>query len=184
MAPGAPAPLSPYTPAARPSNLDADGVPLSLFADSGVSPAVFTPVAKPSTQSDWHNQTGRGVLPKRQVSGSVSLSTGVPTAASRKHDPYRERNWIAGVALLLAILGIPALGARVLIELPPLTVSIFAGAPIAISLLAVAMSVRRGVGVVLSIIATVIAAATLAVSLLVDPAILRSLAESVVALLP
>jgi uncharacterized membrane protein len=184
MSPAAPSPLSPYTPATRSSNLDADGVPLSLFADSGVSPDVFTPVAKPTSQSDWHNQTGRGVLPKRQAAGSVSLSTGVPTAASRKHDPYRERNWIAGVALLLAILGIPALGARVMIDLPPLTVSIFAGAPIAVSLLAVAMSVRRGVGVVLSVIATVIAAATLAASLLVDPAVLRSIAASVVALLP
>lgn len=177
--------ISPFTPSAEPSRYDADGVPLSLFADSGVSAAVFAPVAKPTTQSDWHNQTGRGALPKRQVAGSVSLSTGVPTAASRKHDPYRERNWIAGLALVLAVMSIPALGARVLItDLPPLTQSIFAGAPIAVALLALVVSVRRGVGIVLSIIAIVISGGVLAAGLLVDPAILHDLASSVVALLP
>lgn len=177
--------VSPFTPAGAPSNYDSAGVPLSLFADSGVSPAVFTPAVKPATQSDWHNQTGRGVVPKRQVSGSVSLSTGVPTAASRKHDPYRERNWIAGLALVLALLSIPALGARVLIsDLPPLTQSIFAGAPIAVALLALVVSIRRGSGIVVSIIAVVISGGVLAASLLVDPAILHDLASSVVDLLP
>ena len=177
--------MSPFTPAGAPSNYDSAGVPLSLFADSGVSPAVFTPAVKPATQSDWHNQTGRGVVPKRQVAGSVSLSTGVPTAASRKHNPYRERNWIAGLALVLAVMSIPALGARVLItDLPPLTQSIFAGAPIAIALLALVVSVRRGVGIVASVIAVVISGGVLAAGLIVDPAILRGLADSVMALLP
>ncbi|MCU1417140.1 MAG: hypothetical protein JWP32_1314 [Schumannella sp.] len=184
MAPAAVPSVNPFTPAAAPSSFD-DGVPFALFADSAVSPAVFTPPAKPTTQSDWHSQTGRGVVPKRQVAGSVSLSTGLPDAASRKHDPYRERNWIAGLAVILAVLSIPALGARVLItDLPALTQSIFAGAPIAIALLALVVSIRRGVGTVASIIAVVIAGGVLAVGLLVDPAILRGIADSVMALLP
>jgi hypothetical protein len=173
------APVTQEPVAPRTSNLDADGVPLNLFADSVLTPAVFAPAAGPATQSDWHNQTGRGTVPKRQAAGSVSLSTSV--AAAR--DPY-ERNWIAGVALLFAILSIPALGARVLVELPPLTQSIFAGAPIAISLLALVVSVRRGNGAVLSIIAIVISGAVLAAGLLMDPAQLKAIVDSVVALLP
>ena len=85
---------------------------------------------------------------------------------------------------MLAILSIPALGARVLVELPPMTQSIFAGAPIALSLLALVISFRRGAGVVVSIIAVVISAAVLAAGLLIDPATLRSLVDSVIALLP
>ncbi|CAN5547113.1 hypothetical protein BH09ACT4_BH09ACT4_13250 [soil metagenome] len=179
-APPAPSP----TPVPTASNFDSDGVPLNLFADSVFAPEVLTGRPKPSSQSDWHAQSGRGVVPKRQVGGSVSLSTGSSTAAVRKHDPYRERNWIAGVALVLAILSIPALAVRFLVELPPVTQSVFGGAPIAISLLAVALSVRRGNGIVASIIAVVISGAVLAAGLLVDPAILKSIVDQVMALLP
>jgi hypothetical protein len=183
-------PVAPVTPIAAvaapavPSALDEHGVPFSLFADPAFDPAVLAPAQQPASQEDWHNQTGRGRAPKRQVAGSVSLSTSVPTAASRKHDPYRERNWIAGVAIVLAVLSIPALGARVVFDLPPLTQSIFAGGPIAIALLALAMSVRRGVGIVLSIVATLLAGAVLAAGLLIDPEILRDAVNAVVGLLP
>lgn len=180
-----PASMVPAAPdVARSSNLDAQGVPFTLFADAAFDPAVLAPAQQPSSQSDWHSQSGRGTAPKRQVAGSVSISTGVPTAASRKHDPYRERNWIAGLALALAILSIPALGARVVFDLPPLTQSIFAGAPIAISLLAVAMSVRRGVGIVMSIVAAGISAAMLAAGLLIDPVVLRGIVDAITGLLP
>jgi hypothetical protein len=114
----------------------------------------------------------------------VSLSTGLPSAESQKHNPYRQRNWIAGVALLLAILSIPGLAAKVLVNLPPLTQSIFAGGPIAISLLALALSVRRGTGIVLSSIAVLISGAVVAASFLVDSATLTSIVDSVMALIP
>jgi hypothetical protein len=178
----APAP-GPTAPAR--SNLDAQGVPFALFADSVFSPDVLIPPAKPTTQSDWHSGTsGRGAVPKRQSGGSVSLSTSLPNAASRKHDPYRQRNWIAGLAIVLAVLSIPALGARVLVDLPPVTQSIFGGAPIAISLLALVVSIRRGSGLVLSIVAILISGAVLAAGLLLDQGTLKSIVEQVLALLP
>jgi hypothetical protein len=166
----------------RTANVDSDGVPLTLFADSAFDPAVLTPAAKPTSQYDWHSQSGQRGAPKRQVAGTVSLSTGVP-AGERKNDPYRQRNWIAGVALALALVSVPALAAKVLITLPAASQGIFAGAPIALSLLALVVSVRRGRGVVVSIIALVVSAVTLAAGLLVDPATLRSMLQPVADLL-
>jgi hypothetical protein len=160
-------------------------VPVALFADSIFSPDVFTPPAGPTTQSDWHQTTGRGTTARRgPTGGSVSLSTAVPTAASRRHDPYRERIWIVGVAVVLAVLSIPALGWRMSVDLPPLTQSIFAGAPVGVALLALLTSVRRGIGVVASVIAVVLSGAVLAVGFLVDPAVIRSAVDAVLGLLP
>lgn len=166
----------------RPANLDADGVPLNLFADSIVNPAVLTPAAPPATQEDWHNRAGRGTQVRRQVAGSVSESTS-GASSKRTSDPY-ERNWIAGVAIVLAVLSIPALALRVAWELPPLTQSILAGAPIAISLLALATGFRRGRRIVLPLVATIISAAVVAASFLVSPAMLVGAVEWVTGLLP
>lgn len=166
----------------RPANLDADGVPLNLFADSIVNPAVLTPAAPPATQEDWHNRAGRGTQVRRQVAGSVSESTS-GASSKRTSDPY-ERNWIAGVAIVLAVLSIPALALRVAWELPPLTQSILAGAPLAISLLALATGFRRGRRIVLPLVATIISAAVVAASFLVPPAMLVGAVEWVTGLLP
>lgn len=161
------------------SNLDENGVPLNLFADSVFDAAALAPSSGPSTQSEWHAQTGRGPHPTRPVAGSVSLSTRVPSAESRKHDPYRERNWIAGVALLLAVLSAPALAVSVAWDLPAITRGIFGGAPVAIALLAIAASVRRGTGVVMSIIATLIAGGVLLAGFVVDASAFESLVATV-----
>ena len=88
------------------------------------------------------------------------------------------------MAIVLAVLSIPALAARVLWDLPPLTQSIFAGAPIGISLLALARAARHRSGRVLSIIALVISLATLAVACLVDPEVIRGIVDSIAGLLP
>jgi hypothetical protein len=167
---------------ARSSNLDADGVPLSLFADSAVNPAVLAPIAGPSTQEDWHNTTGRGTQVRRQVAGSVSLST-AGASAKRVSDPY-ERNWIAGLAIVLAVLSIPALALRAAWELPPLTQSILAGAPIAISLLALATGFRRGRRIVLPLVATILSAAGIAAGFLVPQAFLIGAVDWVSGLFP
>lgn len=167
---------------ARSSNLDADGVPLSLFADSAVNPAVMAPTAVPATQEDWHNQGGRGRTVRRQVAGSVSLST-AGAASQRIAAPY-DRNWVVGLALVLAILSIPALALRVAWQLPPITQSILGSAPIAIGLLALAMSIRRGRGIVLSIVAVLISALVLVAGFVVDPAILTAVVDQVAGLLP
>ena len=162
------------------SNLGENGVPLVLFADSVVAPEALAPVSRgPETQEDWHGTASRGPVVKRQGAGSVSLSTSVSPA---RHDPYRARNWAAGLAVALALLGIPALGWRSVTELPALTQSIFAGAPIAVSLLALAIALRRGGGLVLSIVAVLISGAVLLAGLLVDPETLRSATESVLGL--
>ncbi|MBX3196063.1 MAG: DUF2510 domain-containing protein [Microbacteriaceae bacterium] len=163
------------------SNLGENGVPLVLFADSVVAPEALSPVSRgPETQEDWHGSVGRGPVVKRQGAGSVSLST---TVSSDRHDPYRARNWAAGLAIALALLGIPALGWRTLTELPALTQSIFAGAPIAVSLLALAIAVRRGGGLVLSIVAVLISGVVLLAGLLIDPETLRSATQSVLGLI-
>lgn len=173
------APVAPAVP--RPSNLDADGVPLSLFADSALNPAVLAPIAGPTTQEDWHNQVGRGSQVRRHGSGSVSLSTAGGAGLSR--DRYQP-NWIAGLAIVLAVLSIPALALRVAWELPPLTQSILAGAPIAIGLLALATSIRRGGRFVLSLVAVLISAAVVVAGFVVDPALLTAAVDWVVGLLP
>ena len=178
-------PAAPVEPAASsaPANLDDHGVPLNLFADSVVAPAALMPAAAPASQSDWHNQGGRGAGARRQPNGSVSLSTALPTAASRRNDPY-ERSWMSGLALVIALLSIPALALRVAWELPPLTQSILGGAPIAIALLALVASIRRTGRFVLPLIAVVISGLVLLAGILVDPAILKSAVDSVIALLP
>jgi hypothetical protein len=179
----APAPVAPVVvEPVRSSNLDADGVPFTLFADSVVNPAVLTPAAPPSTQEDWHNQTGRGSQVRRQVAGTVSLAT-AGVASKRASDPY-ERNWIAGLAIVLAVLSIPALALRVAWQLPPLTQSILAGAPIAISLLALATGFRRGRRIVLPLVATLISAAVVAAGFLVPQEILVGAVDWVTGLLP
>ena len=81
-------------------------------------------------------------------------------------------------------MSIPGLAARVLWDLPPLTQSIFAGAPIGISLLALARAARHRSGRVLSIIALVISVTTLVAAWIVDPEIIRGIVESIVGLLP
>jgi hypothetical protein len=135
-----------------------------------------------ATQSDWHQSRARPI--QRIAVAPVSTTTRPASGAARNQgDPY-DRNWIAGVAIVLAILSIPGLAARVLWDLPPLTQSIAAGAPIGISLLAFARAARHRSGRVLSIIAVVISAATLAASFLVDPAVIRDVVDSIAALLP
>lgn len=167
----------------RSANLDADGVPLTLFADSVFPPAVLTGPTGPSSQSDWHNQTGRVSTVRRQSGGSVSLSTAAPSAAGRRNDPY-DRSWMSGLAIVLAVLSIPALALSVAWDLPPLTQSIFGGAPIAIGLLALVAAVRRGRGIVLPVVAVIISGGVLLTGILVDHEILRSIVATVTGLLP
>jgi hypothetical protein len=174
----APEPIAP----AAPSAVTSSGVPFRLFADGGFDPAVLEPVTGPETQSDWHTQAVRAPQVSRQAHGSVSLSTEVP--AVRRHDPYRQRNWTAGLALVLAVLGIAALGWRSVADLPAVTQSIFAGGPIAISLLALVLAIRRGGGLILSIVALVLSAGVLLAGLLVEPELIRQATESVLGLLP
>ena len=134
------------------------------------------------SQEDWHAQPSLAPDVHRQHGGSVSLTA--TTSASRRHDPYRQRNWIAGLGLALALLSIPGLGWRSVAELPALTQSMFAGAPIAVALLGLVLSFRRGSGLIVSIVAIVIAAVVIAAGLLLDPAVLGEITRSVLALLP
>jgi hypothetical protein len=158
-------------------------VPGMTFAAPVVLDAVPAVRSEHRTQEEWHAQPSLGTELQRQRGGSVSLSTRVP-AGSRRHDPYRQRNWTAGLALALAVLSIPALGWRSVSELPVLTQSIFAGAPIAVALLGLVLSIRRGSGLVLSVVAMALAAAVLAAGLLVDPVVVRGITENVLGLLP
>lgn len=163
----------------------AGSVPLRLFADGGFDPAVLTPAAPPpSTQEDWHSRSGKATTLQRTTSGSVSLSVKAPAGGSRRNDPYGQRNWSAGLALVLALLSIPALAWRAVADLPALTHSILAGAPIAIALLALALSLRRGRGLILSIVSIVISGAVLLAGFLLDPEVVRDITGSVLALLP
>ncbi|MEO5921440.1 MAG: DUF2510 domain-containing protein [Pseudolysinimonas sp.] len=165
--------------------------PLGVMFDAG--PVVEEPpagFAAPSalrgeshaTQSEWHQTRARpiqrvGVAP---VSTTARLDS---STSARQNDPY-DRNWIAGLAIVFAVLSIPAIGVRVLMDLPALTQSIVAGAPIGISLLAFARAARHRSGLVLSLIALVISVVTLLIAWLVDPAVIQDVADMVLGLLP
>jgi hypothetical protein len=135
-----------------------------------------------ASQSEWH-QTRARPLQRVAVAPISTTTRAASSSGGGQGDPY-DRNWIAGVAIVFAILSIPAIAARVLWDLPPLTQSIFAGAPIGISLLALARGVRHGSGRVLSLIAVVICVATLVAAWVVDPEVIRGIVESIVGLLP
>ncbi|MEQ1737074.1 MAG: DUF2510 domain-containing protein [Rhodoglobus sp.] len=165
-------------------------IPGFMF-DAGpvVEPPPMTFAAPPSaprethaSQSEWHQSRAKPI----QRVGVAPVSTTTRSASSvtaRRDDPY-DRNWIAGVAIVFAVLSSPGLAARMLWDLPPLTQSIFAGAPIGISLLALARAARHRSGRVLSIIAVVISAATLVAAWIVDPEVVRGIVDSIVGLLP
>jgi hypothetical protein len=144
-----------------------------------------TPPAQRETyasQSEWH-QTRARPLQRLAVAPVSTTARAASGSASRQSDPY-DRNWIAGVAIVLAVLAIPGIAARVLWDLPPLTQSILAGAPIGISLLALARAGRHRSGMVLSIVALLISVAALLVVWLVDPELIRSVADTIAGLLP
>ncbi len=175
-------------PAVEPALVPA-GAPGYLF---DIAPAVEAPAAgfaapptppteRHASQSEWHQTRARPV----QRPSAPPLSTSMRTAsdAGRQSDPY-DRNWIAGIAIALAVLSVPGLAARVLWDLPALTQSIFAGAPIGISLLALARAARRGSGMVLSIVAVVVSAATLIAAWVVDPALIQAAVDTITGLIP
>lgn len=165
-------------------------VPLGFSFEAGpvVEPPPMMVAAPPSpremhaTQSEWHQTRAKPIQRMAQAPVSTSMRTTTSSSGSQ-NDPY-DRNWIAGVAIVFAALSIPALAARMLWDLPPLTQSIFAGAPIGISLLALARAARHRSGRVLSIIAVVISAATLVAAWFVDPEVIRNIVDSIVGLLP
>ena len=164
--------------------------PIGMMFDAGpvVEPPPITFSAPPAphesyaSQSEWHQTRAKPI----QRVGIAPVSTTTRTAsnsARAQNDPY-DRNWIAGVAIVLALLSIPGLAARVLWDLPAVTQSIIALAPIGISLLALARAARHRSGRVLSLIAVLISAATLIAAWVVDPAVIRGVVESIVGLLP
>lgn len=135
-----------------------------------------------ASQSEWHQTRARPV--QRTGAPSVSTTAGVASNLSaRRHDPY-DLNWVAGVAIVLAILSIPGLAVRVLMDLHPLTDGIIAGAPLAISLLALVRASRKRSGIILSVVALVISAATLVSAWLVDPALIQTAVDAVLGLIP
>jgi hypothetical protein len=145
----------------------------------GAPPA---PSESHASQSEWHQTRAKPIQRMTQAPVSTSMRTATTSTGSQS-DPY-DRNWIAGVAIVFALVSIPGIAARVLWDLPPLTQSIFAGAPIGISLLALARAARRRSGRVLSIVAVVLSAATLVAAWVVDPELIRGIVESIVGLLP
>lgn len=178
------------TPALQPAYLHPDVAPLGLLFDASpvVEPPPVTFGAPPApreshaTQSEWHQTRARPM--QRTSAPPVSTTTRVASSvSSRQNDPY-DRNWIAGLAIAAAIVSIPLVAGRVLWDLPPLTQSIFAGAPIGISLLAFARAARHRSGRILSLVALVISAATLGAAYVVDPAFIQSIVDAITGLFP
>jgi hypothetical protein len=175
---------------AAPSAVASAAPSLGYLFDAGPvvepPPAMFgappPPTERHASQEEWH-QTRARPIQRTSVPPVSSTTRAASSKTARSNDPY-DRNWIAGVAIVLAILSIPALALRVLWDLPPLTQSILAGAPIGISLLAFARAARGRSGLVLSIIAVVISAGTLVAAWFVDPALIQSVVDAVVGLIP
>lgn len=128
-------------------------------------------------QYGWHD---RAAAPVRRA---AVVPVSAPVVARRADD--FQPNWIAGVAFTIALLSIPALAARVLLDYPALTQSILAGAPISIALLALVTSARRGGrGIVLSIISVVVSAAVLTAGIVLPEEIIQLGVDAFFALLP
>ncbi|HWH26102.1 MAG TPA: DUF2510 domain-containing protein [Pseudolysinimonas sp.] len=154
-----------------------------LAPPADVGAAVGAPrLTETPEQSQWH---AKATVPVRRGEfASPSLSSPAVArslAESRRRNPY-DRNWIAILAAFVAVLSVPALAARVMWDLPPLTQSIFAGAPLGISLLALAGAVRGRSGLITSLAATVLSGAMVAIGYFVDPEVLRGIVSSVLAL--
>src|SRR5204863_1816973 len=111
-----------------------------------------------ASQSEWHQTRARPM--HRPSAPPVSTTTRAASSTARTSNPY-DRNWVAGVAIAFAILSVPLVAARVLWDLPPLTQSIFAGAPIGVSVLALVRATRQRSGLILSIVALVLSTLTL-----------------------
>lgn len=163
--------------------VDVDPAPPALDTQVVQSePAPFAPdltvapSAAAAEQQAWHSRGNRKADPRR---GEVA-SPGAARPSTRRPASDYQPNWIAGLAFVLAILSIPVISVRVLMDLHPLTQSIAAGAPITISLLAFVTSVRRGGrGILLSIVAVLLSAATLAAGLLMPREIVQSATDLV-----
>lgn len=169
-------PITPYDPFTAVAGAAVEPPPVA-FASAPPAPSEAH-----GSQSEWHQTRARpiarvGMAPVSSSARAVSSSAGATS------DPY-DRNWMAGVAIVLAVASIPGLAVRVLMDLPALTQSIFAGAPIGISLLALAWATRHRSGRVLSLIAVLISAATLVAAFFVDPEIIRGIVDSILGLIP
>ncbi len=166
---GAPVDVAPVPPALDTPVFQAEPPP---FAPD----VTVTPSAAAAEQQAWHSRSNRKADPRR---GEVATAGAARPSTRRPASDYQP-NWIAGLAFVLAILSIPVISVRVLMDLHPLTQSIAAGAPITIALLAFVTSVRRGGrGILLSIVAVVLSAATLAAGLLMPREIVQTATDLV-----
>lgn len=166
---GAPIDVEPAPPAL--------GTPVVVAEPAPFAPDLtVTPSEATAEQQAWHSRSNRKADPRR---GEVA-SPGTARASTRRPASDYQPNWIAGLAFVLAIISIPVIAVRVLMDLHPLTQSIAAGAPITIALLAFVTSVRRGGrGILLSIVAVLLSAATLAAGLLLPRDVVQSATDLV-----
>jgi uncharacterized membrane protein len=91
------------------------------------------------------------------------LVTGQPASVSvatmdvaRRKDPYRDRNVISGIALVVAVIGLLAFVAGQLLELPDMILYMAGGTPFTIATVAIVVAIRTGRGLMLAVIAAVL----------------------------
>jgi uncharacterized membrane protein len=91
------------------------------------------------------------------------LVTGQPASVAaatsdilRRKDPYRDRNVISGIALVVAVIGLLAFVAGQLLELPDMILYLAGGTPFTIAAFAIVVAIRTGRGLLLAVIAAVL----------------------------
>ena len=116
-------------------------------AAAGVAPAATTPVVTTpavttlAAQSAWHDDAPE--LTRFARDPALRPAEPEPAVAPRR-DPYRDRNVLAGFALVVALLSIPGTIADALWELPTIVSFAIGGAPISIALLGLVASIKLG----------------------------------------
>lgn len=128
-----------------------------------VAPAISThPVASPALPAPlvFGDSTAEPAIPDVTrfsrdplVSGRASSVTAATMGALQRKDPYRERNVLSGVALVVALLGLFAIVARLLFDLPDIVWYLLGGVPFSIATLAVVVAIRTSRGLAVAVIA-------------------------------
>ena len=116
-----------------------------------IAPVAVEPLVQESDAPDLSRFSRDPVLSDQPR--SVSAST---VQLDRRKDPYRERNLLSGIALVVAVLGLFAFVAGQLLELPDIVLYLAGGTPFSLATLAIVFAIKTGRGLAVAVIAAVL----------------------------
>lgn len=83
-------------------------------------------------------------------------------------DPYSDRNWLAGLALVVALLSVPGTIVGLFVTLPDIVQYFVSGVPIAVALLGLVASIKLGFSTRMAWLALAISAVTMIAGWAID----------------